>query len=287
LSELEGANVHLIGNTFSPAWHAVGREIELATQQIGSGIVALGNAAHARRGQYTAAFFGISTGLERIAKLIIIADHALDNNGSFPSDKQLRNIGHDLEKLLEYTEHIACRRFALSKNHIRPDTPIHQAIISVLSDFAKSTRYYNLNFLTGSAETDKADPMSAWWTNVANPIIERHYPTSKKECDVEEISRMGEMYDAASTVIMSDELGEQIGNFTNLMLRVPQTRVAQRYGRMYALQIVRWLAYVLCGLAEKAAGDPQMEPLFGLEEHLWLFIQPDSVLRDRKIWGVR
>jgi len=55
---------------FPPEWHTIGREAELAVEQTASGITALGRANHRRKGYYTQAFFGLSIGLERIAKLI-------------------------------------------------------------------------------------------------------------------------------------------------------------------------------------------------------------------------
>src|SRR5215469_16770112 len=96
---------------FPPEWHTIGREAELAVAQTGSGITALGRADHLHKGYYTQAFFGLSIGLERIAKLIIISDYAITNSGKFPSNDILRNVGHDIATLLSL----------LIASHFRPN----------------------------------------------------------------------------------------------------------------------------------------------------------------------
>ena len=75
---------------FSVRWHALGREAELAAEQLAAGVTALGRANHAQRGYYSQAFFGMSIGFERAAKLIIIADHAIREHGSFPTSAMIR-----------------------------------------------------------------------------------------------------------------------------------------------------------------------------------------------------
>ena len=47
---------------FSPEWHALGREAELAGEQLALGVTALGRANHAQQGLYTQAFFALSIG---------------------------------------------------------------------------------------------------------------------------------------------------------------------------------------------------------------------------------
>lgn len=91
----------------STEWRALQREAQLAAEQIAIGVTTLGKANHAQPGLYSQAFFGLSIGLERLGKLIIIANHAIDNSGRFPSDNDLRQIGHDLRKILSKCELIA------------------------------------------------------------------------------------------------------------------------------------------------------------------------------------
>src|ERR1700761_7007855 len=88
-----------------PEWHAIGRECALVRQLIGSGVTALGAANYAnKRGEYYTAFFGLSVGLERLAKLIFVADYAISNGGRMPSQEAVRKFGHNLIALADAAE---------------------------------------------------------------------------------------------------------------------------------------------------------------------------------------
>jgi hypothetical protein len=65
-----------------PEWHALRREATLVRQLVGAGVTALGRANYAdKKGDYYTAFFGLSIGLERLVKLILVADYAISNSG--------------------------------------------------------------------------------------------------------------------------------------------------------------------------------------------------------------
>jgi len=92
---------------FDAQWRAVQREAQLAAEQAAHGITVLGRANHAQTGYYTQAFFALTIGLERMGKLIFLADHAIRSVGSFPNDRDLRKFGHDLKPLLSKCEEIS------------------------------------------------------------------------------------------------------------------------------------------------------------------------------------
>lgn len=164
--------------TLSLEWRALGREAELSAEQIATGVTVLGRANHAQTGLYSQAFFGLSIGLERLGKLIIIADHATQHSGSFQTDDDLKQIGHDLRRLLPGCEAIG-RTIKPDRSYAsRPTDPIHQAIETTLSQFATKSRYYNLTYIAGSAG-EQTDPISTWWENVAKRICDRHYSESQ------------------------------------------------------------------------------------------------------------
>jgi hypothetical protein len=56
------------GMMFSPQWHAIDREGQLAAEQLASGVTILGRANHGLKGLYTQAFFALSIGIERLAR---------------------------------------------------------------------------------------------------------------------------------------------------------------------------------------------------------------------------
>ena len=136
-------------------------------------------------------FFNYSTGLERLLKVILILDYYDQNGGEFPSDDKLKAYGHDLIKL-----HAKCMEL-LSTYHVTqppvsvPDV-IDKTLLQFLADFARRSRYYNLDALTNSATTP--NPLKQ-----IEAILERIFTT-----DVPKLRRV-------STQDQSEALIETIG----------------------------------------------------------------------------
>jgi len=159
---------------------AMNREARLSAGLIANGATLLGNAAYWQQALYPQAFFALSIGFERAAKLAYMADCAIEHGGIFPSNATLkRELGHNLTTLFEYIDRIANRR--ASKYSSRPSTDIHSAIISVLSDFAKTSRYYNLAFVTGDGSALVGDPIAQWNSRVIAPILGKHLSSQRRE----------------------------------------------------------------------------------------------------------
>lgn len=89
-------------------WHALGREASLVRHLIGSGATAIGRANYAdKMGEYYTAFFGLSVGLERLSKLILVAHYAIENQGRMPDERVVRKFGHKLIDLTNEVENIS------------------------------------------------------------------------------------------------------------------------------------------------------------------------------------
>jgi hypothetical protein len=152
---------------FSKEWYAIGREAELAATQIALGVTALGRADHTRLGNYTIAFFGLATGLERLGKLITVADYTIEHRGKFPSNNFLqKQFSHDLEKLLNHCEDVSGRQHSTNNYAARPNDGVHQGIVQTLSEFNTLSRYYNLDSLAGGEVLKLPEPVGAWWKRV-------------------------------------------------------------------------------------------------------------------------
>ena len=223
--------------TLSAQWQAVQREAQLAAEQAAHGVTVLGRANHAQIGLYTQAFFGLSIGLERMGKLIFLADHAIRSGGAFPTDQDLRKIGHDLAALLAKCEAIGAGLSQHRDYMTRPSDTIHRGIEDVLSLFATKLRYYNLNHLAGTAQGQQ-DPVVLWWKKVATPICNRHYSQRQREKDEADAVDFESMFGDISFVIHSTEAGEPIRDVHKHFSHSRATRVVQKYGRLYTLQIV-------------------------------------------------
>ena len=147
---------------FSHEWHALGREAELAAEHLALGVTALGRANHAHKGLYNQTFFALSVGFERLGKLVLVADRAIETGGSWLTDDELRSAGHDILALFDAAELIVRKRCASDSWAVRPALPIHSAIAVRLSEFAKRTRYYSLACLSGETATQMREPIEAW-----------------------------------------------------------------------------------------------------------------------------
>ena len=70
------------------------------------------------------------------------------------------------------------------------------------------------------------------------------------------------------------------------MLRVGATRVVQKYGRLYVMQLIRWFSTIMMELSHKGAYERQIEAPLGLDERFYMFCNEDRYLRDRKTWSI-
>ena len=270
---------------FGEQWRAVQREAQLAAEQAALGVTMLGRANHAQTGYYTQAFFALSIGLERIGKLVFLADYVINSGGAFPTDQDLRGIGHDLSKLLPKCEDIGNNLKPDRDYAVRPHDPIHRGIEEGLSLFATRLRYYNLNHLAGAAQAQQ-DPVALWWERVATPICDRHYTQRQRLEDATHAAVIENILGDRTLVNHGTEVGEPIDNLHVFFTHGRATRVAQKYGQLYTLQIVRWLSSMLSELAHTGAYQRRIEALLGLEEPFRMFLNDDKYLRGRKAWSI-
>lgn len=271
---------------FSPQWHALGREAELAAEQLATGVTLLGRANHAQKGLYLQAFFALSIGFERLAKLVLVADHAITHGGAWMSDAALRKIGHDIDALLRACEPIGHTHAAHEKWSARPATPIHAAIVANLTDFAKLTRYYNLASLSGGKAAQPVEPIQRWWVEVGTPILALHGQRGSGGIRRAQGAAQIASLEAAVFVLRHGEADQPIRSLAAMMQHAQATAVVQRHGRLYVMQIVRWLATVLAEIARDGAHKRQIEAFLALPEPFAMFLNDDAYLRGRKTWSI-
>jgi len=247
----------------------------------------LGRANYAQTGLYGKAFFDLSIGFERTAKLIYIADYAIEHQGQMPTNDDLKNvIGHDLKRLFLHAESISTRRRQSKRYSQRPDHAIHRGIIDCLSEFARRARYYNLDLITSSKKMEpEADPMTAWDMLVTERVIEVHCST-KKRAEIEGEARLNdELYGHATFVRMTSESGEMMNTLYQAALRTGLTDVARKWTPLYVLQIMRWLTYLISDLAHEGAYTYHIDAVLGMEEHFGKFMNDDRYFKTRKKWS--
>ena len=117
----------------------------------------------------------MASGFERLMKCYIsLVYHG--RTGSYPDTAFMRSLGHDLENLLENV----CKHYygGTTRPLIRQEytfiatDPVLHKCIRILSLFGKKGRYYNLDIVTGAAQTP-IDPKNEWQaleSSVEDPI---------------------------------------------------------------------------------------------------------------------
>ncbi|MCV7440814.1 hypothetical protein H7K33_01080 [Mycobacterium paraense] len=269
-----------------PGWRAIGREAALINQLLGSGATALGRANYADRlGDYYTAFFGLSIGLERLAKLILIADRAISDGGALPNQGVVRKFGHKLAALTDAADKVCATR-QLELRYKRPASPIVDKIIDCLDAFADAGRGRYANFKElGDPSVGQGEPIEAWWNEVADAILAAHYygkPSQKRiESNAEAVH---ELMTPVSFILFINESNDVMMSAREASLRTGQSELVQRYGRYYALTVARWLAEAFSALATRACFEDGIDAFFGVWEHLSSYVVPNELLKSRKVW---
>lgn len=266
-------------------WRALVREAGLAAEHLAIGVSALGKANYAEHAYYGQAFFALSIGLERSAKLALVVDHALEHGGQFPSHNLLRGYGHNLKELLEKADQIASRRGLTSTDRL-PTSAIHKAIVGVLSDFASNiTRYYNLDLVTGDPRAAvHDDPVKAWHELVIKPVLNLHYSPRQKLKHQQNAELIARLLGDHAMARHHSETGEVLDNLYDASLQTGVIDSAKPYVRMYVMQLARFLARLLSELTY-AAYEKRMESIPHFSDFFAIFNNDDEYFRRRKTWS--
>jgi len=270
-----------------PEWKAIHREASLVSQIIGSGATALGRASYGSGfGEYYTAFFGLSIGVERLAKLILITDYAMDNGGALPGQAVVRKYGHKIRALIVEVDQLSTRR-NITVPHLAPTDPICAAVINCLDAFSDASkgRYANFEVIGNPNFNASEEPVNKWWSEVVEPILDRHYRGKKAEVGVKHRAAIIDaMIGGASMVLFTDETGTMMTDVSTASERTGQTKWAQKYGRFYSLSVVRWLSSIFSQLVREASYRQGIDSLYGHDEFFSTYTLDDSFLLTRKVW---
>jgi hypothetical protein len=262
-------------------WQALSREASLAAEQMGTGVTVLAKANYAHHAHYPQAFFALSIGIERAAKLALLLEHAIQNGGRFPANRQLRDYGHNLKSLLSDVDQINMGEYRL------PATPIHNAILETLSEFAMNiTRYYNLDFVTNAPNVQtREDPIAKWFRTVISPVYEQCVPARKK-AQIEHNARLIERLTGSITMVMHHaEDGSELTSVGPASQQTGMLEAAMPHVRLHVLQLVRFLGSVLSEQGYRAHA-AEMQDVPFLSAYFAIFNNDDAMLKSRKTWSI-
>lgn len=144
---------------FSPSFLLLQQEGYLISSCLTTGLTELRVANVHNKGAFYSALFNLSVGIERLLKAIVIMEYMLNNNLSVPTQKQLKVYGHNIIELYKSAGTTA-NKWDVQVPSCSALDSTSQDILTLLSDFAQTTRYHNLDALS-SAKTGK-DPLAHW-----------------------------------------------------------------------------------------------------------------------------
>jgi hypothetical protein len=234
------------------------------------------------KGRFSQAFFDLSIGLERLLKLIYLIDHALRSGGAFPSDGDLRKrFGHDLTAL--HAEALAIRLRIEDEGEqfvfAVPDPTLSARIVGVLAEFARATRYYNLDYLLGSKKPGR-DPIVAWNDDVGQYLMS-DYPARLRRKD-EELAAEAEVLLADKVILRQETEGrDSLQSVTSSVLHGRRGEWIQRQATFHCAVLIRDLVEVLLALSDRTGPGKQPE-LPALHEYFGFYYNDDRFLRRRR-----
>jgi len=255
-------------------------EAQFTGEMLGAGATRIGKANYASRGVYFEAFSLLSIGLERIGKLCVMLDYWIEY-GSFPENpKYIRKFGHNLEKLYAAGVEIAQRREIEFDWLSELNDSVHQSILSVLSDFAVSERYANLDQLLGAS--GKMDPMARWVSEVDEVLFDKRVSERKKKQILKNASLIHDRASHLMLVQHQAEDGSEISSVLDASMRTGKWEATAKYRRLYVLQVVRFWWEILRGLEWAARNAGLQPPFFG--DIFGLFTNDDSYFLQKSDW---
>ena len=258
-------------------------EANLASHIAGAGITALRRADHENnRGEYYRAFFELAIGIERIAKLILLANYVIKNRGSFPDKKFFQKFNHDIKKLLKEVTKIS-KNQSLNLPYEYPSGKIEELIIDNMNAFADANRgrYVNFEIIKNVNET-KHDPIGKWWREVGEEILKKYYYKKPLQLRAEEYAKYIEQkhYEGILFIIKLNENGEPISDLKKAAIHGKKMKAIQRWSQFHTLTIMRWLACVLHEISQKT----KHLSFLASADALKCYVVPNKDLKRYKVW---
>lgn len=153
-------------------FYLLAQECDLAKSSLLGAFTAFSYLDINRTGTMYSAFFQAAVGLERLMKLVVVIDHNVKHDLDNPTNEQLKRIGHDLIVLYDRCSALASELSLPASEWFHGDSLEHQFLV-FLSTFAKGSRYYNLDTISGAGKNP--DPVKEW-VHLHQLIAETYIP---------------------------------------------------------------------------------------------------------------
>lgn len=255
---------------------AINNEAQLVRYMAHSGLTALRRAEFQQLGSYFEAFFAITISLERAAKLVLALDTRL-TTGSFPTDSQLRDHGHNLIQLEEKVDSIVATR-SLPVKWTKPSLSLDNEVLNFLDDFAAAgrDRYYNLNYLGAVQSGSTFDgPPAKWMSLISKHLTQAQLTLTRRErAGLAFHSMLDE--DGAVIVRHAKEDGTPLNTMAASQEHFYLSERVQRVGTLACVQHLRFVMEALRCLGDESGETPDFW------EYFTLLLNSDALLKNRK-----
>jgi hypothetical protein len=217
------------------------QESILAASAIANGLTSFRRYSFADKGAFFSGLFLFTIGLERILKLIVILDH-WQTNGTLPANQELRTFSHGLDALLQKARDVnTCRSLSVDMTDL--DDALVTQIVRIITEFAKRSRYYNLDSVSGNA-TAQVEPLAQWDAAVAAEIVRRHdRPTAARRADLAFAAALRSV--RGIVVYHSADDGTRIQDVESLARNAALIETKQKYGTFYLHRLVEFTVALL------------------------------------------
>ncbi|EOY6235171.1 hypothetical protein ACP9IA_000311 [Proteus mirabilis] len=220
-------------------------ETMFSRQLLGIGLTSLRKASFANRGLYFQALSSISLGLERLMKLCLLLDD-YNKNGKYTSRKEMKDYGHNLQKLFKQITECSKKTNNLSDIHIR--------VLELLTEFAQSSRYSNVDFITNDHDND---PMKTWHNSIDKYIYEKILNDRQRNRIEEKCELSRNIGDGlpAFTIGYYDENRKPIDSVGELYSLEKRSEILAGYRTLLVINIIECIYKILHSMSREST-DP-------------------------------
>lgn len=185
---------------------------------------------------YEAPLLFLSTGFERLFKVMICMNYR-EANGRYPTHKELLqgNNGHDIFHLKRRVEKFCVPLdypFAIDDYTVITENETIDFIFSVLGEFGKRARYFNLDIVVGNANRFDARKE---WEKIETILMISHYGKEKFYEMVVKPEYLSEMYQKSNELII-----KELEQFLRAIARQFRLGSFSKESRIYAFQTMEF-----------------------------------------------
>ena len=133
--------------------------------------------------------------------------------------------------------------------------------------FADASRGRYANFVA-LGNLGQEEPVSKWWSEVVELVLTEHHYGKQAQKGVEARARAVDVVMSPLTMVLHiNERGDAMQDVVSDSICTGPTDIVQRYGRYYALKVIRWLAELFSELSRKACDGHNADAFYGVWEY--------------------